>query len=108
MSPELNTSLKPTAVVPDGRAVLPIASDLASEYASWIGSRVSVKTPGYKGESDISGELLGVLKGAQGEVVLKVRATDRWSIVDENERREYVPSLHLIPQSKILSVSRAE
>ncbi len=107
MSADLNTSLKPEPFVPNEQAVLPIAADLASEYASWVGQKVYVKTPGYHGADTINGDLLGLLKGANGEIVLKIRATNEWSTVRDGER-VLIPSIHLIPQSKINSASRAE
>ncbi len=102
MSTDLNTSLKPQAFVPQEKAVLPTAVDLASEYASWIGERVSVTRPGYKGSHTFTATLLDVLKGPNNDLILKLQHENAW----RDDRGGSVPSIHLIAQSKLLEISR--
>ena len=100
MSADLNTSLKPEAFVPQERAALPINADLATELASWIGKDIKITRSGYKGENEMFGKMTGLLKSQNGEVIIKLETTTERRANDEK-----VPSVHLVPFSKIFEIN---
>lgn len=63
----------PEGLLSSEKAKLPTAPDLQSEYASLIGKNVllAMPRPGHSSYS-VSGELTAVLKGLNGDLVLKV------------------------------------
>ncbi len=71
---DLNTSMAERSFLPEERAVLPAAGDLQSEYLSLMGKNVNVDTQAHSGRNTVPvyGQLSGVLKGPNGDLVLKI------------------------------------